>query len=80
MAVTIIMQHTHSQVVMVRIVDDDWDTYEEEDYAKAEHLGKVSLKLQELEEHLNIDTDSKQVLRDAIIALDEITNEIYYSY
>ena len=60
--------------------DDDWDTYEEEDYAKAEHLGKVSLKLQELEEHLNIDTDSKQVLRDAIIALDEITNEIYYSY
>ena len=60
--------------------DDDWDTHEEEDYAKAESLNKLSLKLQELEEHLDIDAESKQALRDAIDALDDIANEIYYSY
>ena len=60
--------------------DDDWDTVEEEDYAKAEHLQKISQKLQELEEHLNMDIDSRQSLRDAIVALDDIANEIYYSY
>ena len=39
-----------------------------------------SAKLQELEEHLNMDIDSRQSLRDAITALDDIANEIYYSY
>ena len=33
-----------------------------------------------LEEHLDIDIDSRQALRNAIVALDEIANEIYYSY
>ena len=60
--------------------DEDWDTVEEEDYVKAEHLQKISQNLQELEEHLNLDIDSRQTLRNAIVALDEIANEIYYSY
>ena len=60
--------------------EDDWDNFEEEDYAKAEHLQKIGQKLQELEDHLNLDIDSRQTLRDAIVALDEIANEIYYSY
>ena len=60
--------------------DDDWDTYEEADIAKAEHYQKISQELQMLEEHLDIDIDSRQALRNAIIALDEIASEIYYSY
>ena len=59
---------------------NDWDNYEEEDYAKAEHLQKISLKLQELEEHLDMDLDSRTALRSAITELDEMANEIYYSY
>jgi len=59
---------------------DDWDTIEEEDYIKAENLQKISQRLQELEEHLDMDVDSRQSLRDAIVALDDIANEIYYSY
>ena len=60
--------------------DDDWDTVEEEDYAKAEHLQKISQSLQLLEEHLDMDIESRTTLRDAITALDDIANEIYYSY
>ena len=41
---------------------------------------KISQELQILEEHLDIDIDSRQALRNAIVALDEIANEIYYSY
>tara|TARA_R100000742_G_C4274664_1_gene94754 strand:- start:227 stop:1261 length:1035 start_codon:yes stop_codon:yes gene_type:complete len=59
---------------------DDWDTGEEEDMERAEGLNKLSLRLQEIEEHLDIDIESRQALRDAITALDDIANEIYYSY
>ena len=60
--------------------DEEWDTHEEEDMVRAENLGKLSRRLQELEEHLDIDIESRQALRDAIVALDDIANEIYYSY
>ena len=60
--------------------EDPWDNNEEEDYVKAEHLQKISQSLQLLEEHLNLDIESRKVLRDAIVDLDDIANEIYYSY
>ena len=60
--------------------NNDWDTDEEEDYAKAEHFQKIAQSLQELEDHLNLDIDSRTTLRNAINALDDIANEIYYSY
>ena len=58
----------------------DWDDYEEQDFARAEHLQKISQGLQLLEEHLDLDVDSRTTLRSAITELDDIANEIYYSY
>jgi len=60
--------------------EDPWEDEEEEAINKASGLQEICAKLQELEEHLDLDIESRKALRDAVVALDDIANEIYYSY
>ena len=62
--------------------DDDLniDKEEEENYERANHYHDIMLNLKELDEHLDLDIESRKVLNEAINALDDIATEIYYSY
>ena len=60
--------------------EDDWNTLEENDYEKAQEMHDIASDLMDIEEHSDLDVDSKKALRDAIDLLEHMAQEIYYSY
>ena len=60
--------------------EDEWDSIEEKDYEKAQEIHDIAVELQSIEEHADLDINSKETLRDAIELLEHMAQEIYYSY
>ena len=60
--------------------NEDWDTFEENDYSKAEHYEKLHNKLSEIMEHLEFTVDERETVMDVLSSLEEAAQEIYYSY
>ena len=60
--------------------NEDWDTFEENDYSKAEHYEKLHNKLSEIMEHHEFTVDERETVMDVLSSLEEAAQEIYYSY
>ena len=64
--------------------DDDFnfneDAEEQEALEKAEHFQNIAMRLKEMSYHHNFNQEEREAIAEAERALDEIANEIYYSF